>query len=148
MLCYIFVVLWCYVMLYCYVILFELLCDVVVCCYVILLVIDQVIVVKLQAALVCKRNDLIEKHDDALSLKEGIDRRRHQVAGYLQKCLSEDELKDYEYFIKMKAQLVIDQQEVEDKIEMGQRQLDLLRSTLNSDFDSTSGVYFGPKSYC
>lgn len=123
------------------------LCDV-LCCYVILLVIDQVIVVKLQAALVSKRNDLIEKHDDALSLKEGIDRRRHQVAGYLQKCLSEAELKDYEYFIKMKAQLVIDQQDVEDKIEMGQRQLDLLRSTLNSDFDSMSGCYFGPKSYC
>lgn len=115
---------------------------------VMLLVIDEANFVKLQAALVSKRNDLAEKHVDALSLKEGIDRRRHQVAGYLQKCLSEPELKDYEYFIKMKAQLVIDQQEVEDKIEMGQKQLDLLRSTLSSDFDPTSGSYFGPKSYC
>lgn len=101
-----------------------------------------------KATLISKRNELSEKHADALTLKDGIDRRRHQVDTYLRNCLSCDELKDYEYFVKMKAQLVIDRQDVEDRIEMRRGYLELLRSTVNGGCESKSGDYYGPKSYC
>ena len=72
-----------------------------------------------------------EKHGDAKSLKEGIDRRSRQVATYLKTCLTEDEFTDYEYFIQMKSKLKMEKQEIEDKIKLGEEQLKALQKSLN-----------------
>ena len=81
-------------------------------------------------ALTQKRDELSEKHDDAKQLKEGIDRRSHQVATFLRRHLLADEFTDYEHFIKMKCKLMIEQQEIEDKIKLGREQLTALQESI------------------
>ena len=83
-----------------------------------------------QVALTQKRDELSEKHDDAKQLKEGIDRRSHQVATFLRRHLLADEFTDYEHFIKMKCKLMIEQQEIEDKIKLGREQLAALQESI------------------
>ena len=83
-----------------------------------------------QAVLVLKRDDLTQKHSDARMLKESIDRRSQQVAGFLKVCTTEAEFKDYEYFIKTKSRLIVEQREIDDMITLGQTQLKSLRSTM------------------
>ena len=82
--------------------------------------------------LVATRDQIQEKHDDAKSLKEGIDRRSKQVAVYLKKYLTSEEYADYEYFIKMKSKLTMESQEIEDKIKLGEEQLKELRKSMTS----------------
>ena len=77
-----------------------------------------------------KRDELQEKLEDAKQLKEGIDRRSNQVAGFLKKYLEEQEFEDYEHFIKMKSKLTVDQQDIEDKLKLGEEQLSALRKSL------------------
>ena len=86
----------------------------------------------LQSMLVATRDQIQEKHDDAKSLKEGIDRRSKQVAVYLKKYLTSEEYADYEYFIKMKSKLTMESQEIEDKIKLGEEQLKELRKSMTS----------------
>jgi protein Shroom len=81
-------------------------------------------------ALKAKRDDLSQKHEDAKQLKEGIDLRSHQVASTLKKCFTTEEFNDYEYFIKMKSKLKMEQQEIEDKINLGEEQLAALKKML------------------
>lgn len=84
----------------------------------------------LQSMLVAKRDELHAKHEDAKDLKEGIDRRSQQVATYLRKYFTADEFTDYEYFIKMKSQLTIEKQEIEDRMKQGEEQLEALRKSM------------------
>ena len=79
-----------------------------------------------------KRDRLSDKLNDAKDLKEGIDRRSQQVATYLQKYLTPEEFSDYEHFVKMKSKLTIDQQELDDKIKLGEEQLEALQKSMNS----------------
>ena len=81
-------------------------------------------------ALKAKRDDLSQKHEDAKQLKEGIDLRSCQVASMLKKCLTAEEFTDYEYFIKMKSKLKMEQQEIDDKISLGEEQLRALNKML------------------
>ena len=84
-----------------------------------------------QEVLVSKRDELRSKHEDAKQLKEGIDRRRRLVDTFLRKQLTHDQFEDYEYFIRMKAKLTMDKQEIEDKITLGNEQLKALKQTSN-----------------
>ena len=81
--------------------------------------------------MVSKRDELHEKHQDAKEVKEGIDRRSLQVSTFLKDYLLQQEYEDYEYFIKMKSKLAMDQQEIDDKIKLGQEQLQALRQSMN-----------------
>ncbi len=78
------------------------------------------------------RDQIQEKHEDAKSLKEGIDRRSKQVAVYLRKYLTSEEYADYEHFIKMKSKLTMESQEIEDKIKLGEEQLTELKKSMTS----------------
>ena len=82
--------------------------------------------------LISTRDQIQEKHEDAKSLKEGIDRRSKQVAVYLKKYLTNDEYADSEYFIKMKSKLTMESQEIEDKIKLGEEQLKELQKSMTS----------------
>ncbi len=78
------------------------------------------------------RDQIREKHEDAKSLKEGIDRRSKAVAGYLRRYLTPDEFADYEHFIKMKSKLAMETQEIEDQIRLGEEQLKELQKSMTS----------------
>ena len=83
-----------------------------------------------QVALRATRDDLSQKHEDAKQLKEGIDMRSQQVTSCLKKCLTAEEYTEYEYFIKMKSKLKLEQQELNDKISLGEEQLAALKKML------------------
>ena len=48
----------------------------------------------------------------------------------LYKYLSEVEYADYDHFIKMKAKLIMDGRELDDKIKLGEEQLHALKETI------------------
>lgn len=49
----------------------------------------------------------------------------------LNKYLTEDQYADYDHFIKMKAKLIMDAREIDDKIKLGEEQQKALRETMN-----------------
>ncbi|XP_030057481.1 protein Shroom2 isoform X2 [Microcaecilia unicolor] len=83
--------------------------------------------------LVEKQKLLTRQHEDAKELKENLDRRERIVFDILASYLSEENLADYEHFVKMKSALIIEQRELEDKIKLGEEQLKCLTDSLPLD---------------
>ncbi|XP_074849873.1 protein Shroom3 isoform X2 [Carettochelys insculpta] len=81
-----------------------------------------------------KRKLLAGQHEDARELKENLDRRERVVLDILCNYLSEEQLQDYQHFVKMKSALLIEQRELDDKIKLGQEQLKCLTESLPTDF--------------
>lgn len=80
-----------------------------------------------------KQRVLVQQHEDAKELKENLDRRERLVFDILASHLSDESLADYEYFVKMKSALIIEQRELEDKIHLGEEQLRCLVDSLQPD---------------
>lgn len=78
-----------------------------------------------------KRNRLQEQLEDAKNLKESIDKRSVNISNILYKYLSSDEYADYDHFINMKAKLIMDSREINEKIKLGEEQLAALKETLS-----------------
>lgn len=72
----------------------------------------------------------MEQLDEAKKLKDDIDRRGAILNGILLKQLSKNEYSDYDYFINMKAKLIVDSRDVQDKIKYTEEQLVALKDTL------------------
>ncbi|KAK1347067.1 hypothetical protein QTO34_000931 [Cnephaeus nilssonii] len=72
-----------------------------------------------------KQRVLIQQHEDAKELKENLDRRERVLP-------ERRSLADYEYFVKMKSALIIEQRELEDKIHLGEEQLKCLVDSLQA----------------
>jgi protein Shroom len=83
----------------------------------------------IQKILENKRDKLLEQLEEAKSLKKDIDRRGLNLSKVLEKSLTADEYADYEYFINMKAKLIVDSREIADKIKLGEEQLNALKET-------------------
>ena len=83
-----------------------------------------------QKILETKRDKLLEQLDEAKQLKEDIDRRGANLSKILLKALTPDEYSDYDYFVNMKAKLIVDSREIADKIKLGEEQLNALKDTL------------------
>ncbi|NXR65251.1 SHRM2 protein, partial [Rhadina sibilatrix] len=83
--------------------------------------------------LVDKQKLLTQQHEDAKELKENLDRRERIVFDILANYLSEENLADYEHFVKMKSALIIEQRELEDKIKLGEEQLKCLTDSLQPE---------------
>ncbi|XP_077332477.1 protein Shroom3 isoform X2 [Lithobates pipiens] len=81
-----------------------------------------------------KKKQLCGQHEDARELKENLDRREKLVTDILGNYLTRDQFQDYQHFVKMKSALLIEQREVDDKIKLGQEQLDCLLESLPRDF--------------
>lgn len=86
--------------------------------------------INLQKILEAKRDRLLEQLGEAKCLKEDIDRRGTNLSKILEKSLTVDEYADYDYFINMKAKLIVDSREIADKIKLGEEQLNSLKDTL------------------
>ncbi|XP_018431677.1 PREDICTED: protein Shroom3 [Nanorana parkeri] len=81
-----------------------------------------------------KKKQLCGQHEDARELKENLDRREKLVMEILGNYLTRDQFQDYQHFVKMKSALLIEQRELDDKIKLGQEQLDCLLESLPKDF--------------
>ncbi|XP_065076775.1 protein Shroom isoform X2 [Ochlerotatus camptorhynchus] len=77
-----------------------------------------------------KRDRLLEQLEEAKQLKDDIDRRGAIISKILEKSLTIEEYADYDYFINMKAKLIVDSREIADKIKLGEEQLAALKDTL------------------
>ncbi|XP_053673728.1 uncharacterized protein LOC128723988 [Anopheles nili] len=77
-----------------------------------------------------KRERLLEQLEEAKQLKDDIDRRGATIARILEQTLTIEEYADYDYFINMKAKLIVDSREIADKIKLGEEQLAALKDTL------------------
>ncbi|KRZ14858.1 Protein Shroom2 [Trichinella zimbabwensis] len=69
---------------------------------------------------------LLEQLEDAKELKEDLHRRGGQLAKFLTQMLTEEQLVDYQYFIRMKSKLLAETQEIEEKILLGEEQKEVL----------------------
>ncbi|XP_067894430.1 protein Shroom3 isoform X2 [Heterodontus francisci] len=83
-----------------------------------------------------KRRLLTSQHEDAKELKENLDRRARVVLDILENYLTEEQFQDYQHFVKMKAALLMEQRELDDKIKLGEEQLKCLLESLPTDFVS------------
>ncbi|XP_040273943.1 protein Shroom3 isoform X2 [Bufo bufo] len=81
-----------------------------------------------------KKKQLCGQHEDARELKENLDRREKLVTDILGNYLTSEQFQDYRHFVKMKSALLIEQRELDDKIKLGQEQLNCLLESLPSDF--------------
>ncbi|XP_060519669.1 protein Shroom isoform X2 [Cylas formicarius] len=77
-----------------------------------------------------KRDKLQDQLEEAKKLKECIDKRSVSVSNILYKYLTSEEYADYDHFINMKAKLIMDSKEINDKIKLGEEQLGALKDTL------------------
>lgn len=77
-----------------------------------------------------KRDNYKAQHEEAKNLKEDIDKRSDQVAVFLKECLSDVEYEDYNYYVQMKSKLTIEMQELEDKLMLGEEQIQALKRSI------------------
>ncbi|OBS57891.1 hypothetical protein A6R68_10979 [Neotoma lepida] len=78
-----------------------------------------------------KKQQLTNQLADAKELKEHVDRREKLVFGLVSRYLPQDQLQDYQHFVKMKSALIIEQRELEEKIKLGEEQLKCLKESLH-----------------
>ncbi len=57
---------------------------------------------------------------EAQELKEHVDRREQAVGKVLECCLTPEQMRDYSHFVKMKAALLVEQRQLDDKIRLGE----------------------------
>ncbi|XP_008053839.1 protein Shroom3 [Carlito syrichta] len=91
-----------------------------------------------------KRKVLAGQHEDARELKQNLDRRERVVLDILANYLSEEQLQDYQHFVKMKSTLLIEQRKLDDKIKLGQEQVRCLLESLPSGFVPKAGALVLP----
>ncbi|KAF6372489.1 shroom family member 3 [Rhinolophus ferrumequinum] len=91
-----------------------------------------------------KKKVLAGQHEDARELKENLDRRERLVLDILANYLSEEQLQDYQHFVKMKSTLLIEQRKLDDKIKLGQEQVKCLLESLPANFTPKAGALVLP----
>ncbi|XP_052006707.1 protein Shroom4-like isoform X3 [Xyrauchen texanus] len=77
-----------------------------------------------------KKKQLLVQMGEAQELKEHVDRREQAVGIVLCRCLTPEQMRDYGHFVKMKAALLVEQRQLDDKIRLGEEQLRGLRESL------------------
>lgn len=78
-----------------------------------------------------KRDKLVDQLEEAKILKSNIDKRSVNVSAILVKYLNDEEFADYQHFINMKAKLIVDGREIQDKVKLGEEQLAALKEAID-----------------
>ncbi|XP_070512982.1 protein Shroom isoform X1 [Cardiocondyla obscurior] len=78
-----------------------------------------------------KRDKLMDQLEEAKILKSNIDKRSVNMSTILAKYLNEEEFADYQHFINMKAKLIVDGREIQDKVKLGEEQLAALKEAID-----------------
>ncbi|XP_020778409.2 protein Shroom4 [Boleophthalmus pectinirostris] len=94
-----------------------------------------------------KKRQLMRQLSEAQDLKEHVDRREQAVSRVLGRCLSPEQHRDYSHFVKMKAALLVEQRQLEDKIRLGEEQLRGLRESLGLGMGAGFGLAMGYGQY-
>lgn len=94
-----------------------------------------------------KKRQLMRQLSEAQDLKEHVDRREQAVSRVLGRCLSPEQHRDYSHFVKMKAALLVEQRQLEDKIRLGEEQLRGLRESLGLGLGVGMGLAMGYGQY-
>lgn len=84
-----------------------------------------------QKILESKRDKLMDQLEEAKILKNNIDKRSVNMSAILAKYLNEEEFADYQHFINMKAKLIVDGREIQDKVKLGEEQLAALKEAID-----------------
>ncbi|XP_059210286.1 protein Shroom4 isoform X2 [Centropristis striata] len=90
-----------------------------------------------------KKRQLMRQLSEAQDLKEHVDRREQAVSRVLARCLSPEHHRDYSHFVKMKAALLVEQRQLEDKTRLGEEQLRGLRESLGLGIGIGMGMSMG-----
>uniref|UniRef100_UPI0037E7C6B2 protein Shroom4 n=1 Tax=Semicossyphus pulcher TaxID=241346 RepID=UPI0037E7C6B2 len=90
-----------------------------------------------------KKRQLMRQLSEAQDLKDHVDRREQAVSRVLARCLSPEQHRDYSHFVKMKAALLVEQRQLEDKIRLGEEQLRGLRESLGLGLGIGMGMSLG-----
>ncbi|XP_070710553.1 protein Shroom4 [Pempheris klunzingeri] len=90
-----------------------------------------------------KKRQLMRQLSEAQDLKEHVDRREQAVSRVLARCLSPEQHRDYSHYVKMKAALLVEQRQLEDKIRLGEEQLRGLRESLGLGLGIGMGMSMG-----
>ncbi|XP_038149076.1 protein Shroom4 isoform X1 [Cyprinodon tularosa] len=90
-----------------------------------------------------KKRQLMRQLSEAQDLKDHVDRREQAVSRVLARCLSPEQHRDYSHFVKMKAALLVEQRQLEDKIRLGEEQLRGLRESLGLGMGMGLGISMG-----
>ncbi|KAM7377033.1 hypothetical protein PAMA_013696 [Pampus argenteus] len=90
-----------------------------------------------------KKRQLMRQLSEAQDLKDHVDRREQAVSRVLARCLSPEHHRDYSHFVKMKAALLVEQRQLEDKIRLGEEQLRGLRESLGLGLGIGMGMSMG-----
>ncbi|KAJ8007853.1 hypothetical protein DPEC_G00098500 [Dallia pectoralis] len=90
-----------------------------------------------------KKRQLMLQLSEAQDLKEHVDRREQAVGRVLGRCLSPEQHRDYCHYVKMKAALLVEQRQLEDKIRLGEEQLRALRESLGLGLGMGLGMSIG-----
>ncbi|XP_053328831.1 protein Shroom4 isoform X2 [Spea bombifrons] len=77
-----------------------------------------------------KKKQLNDQLEDAKELKAHVTRREQLVLETISRYLNEDQLQDYQHFVKMTSALIVEQRELEDKIRLGEEQLRCLKDSM------------------
>lgn len=94
---------------------------------------------QLKTNLLERREKAQQKHDEAKTLKDGIDRRSRLVTTILRKYLTNEQYDDYEHFIRMKSTLLMDAKDIEENMSIIEKQIEILNHLSSlSDFPTTS----------
>ncbi len=91
-----------------------------------------------QASLIERREKAQQKHDEAKSLKDGIDRRSRLVTNILRKYFSDEQYDDYEHFIRMKSTLLMDAKDIEENLFIVEKQIQILKNLSSKDLHTTN----------
>ena len=81
-----------------------------------------------------KRRKLIDQHSEAKLLKEVIDKKQKYVSETLACYFNQDQFSDYEHYIKMKSALIMEQRELDDKVQLGEDQIQCLKDSLPQEW--------------
>uniref|UniRef100_A0A670YR22 ASD2 domain-containing protein n=1 Tax=Pseudonaja textilis TaxID=8673 RepID=A0A670YR22_PSETE len=84
----------------------------------------------LNLALLEKKRQLTAQLEDAKELQEHVAQREQLVFANVSRCVTPEQLQDYQHFVRMKSTLAIQQRQLDDKIKLGEEQLRCLWESL------------------
>lgn len=80
-----------------------------------------------------KRDKLLCQLEEAKALKTNIDKRSDAMSALLVKYFNDEEIAEYEYFVRTKSKLLIDSREMAEKIQNSEHQLSALKDALKDE---------------
>ncbi|KAI1902609.1 hypothetical protein AGOR_G00017690 [Albula goreensis] len=94
----------------------------------------------LRLPLLEKKKQLLGQLTEAQELKEHVDGRQRALCRVLGRCLTPEQLHDYSHFLRMKAALLVEQRQLEDRIRLCEEQHQALRESMGPGTSMPMGL--------